>query len=339
MPDHRPRTRTPTTRKWPLSSSCPVIPGWAPVKCTLQDGAIAKATKLHNTIRPRAAVTSLQTSFEVVWYKAHRNIWLHYNVKWRAQAAQRALQGLIIAGVRINCHFKEFPNLDGLKFRVQLQHVPNEVQLLGIRQHLPKGMDPKRTIFGKLNYPTEGSGISHICEKIRVRTGERLKQQKFIDVENGMKQKAEIILSAEPANLAAHAKALDGQAIPQLRMGRCASLKGYKRARLVSTNKRKLCIATLQKMTESSAHAAVRRSSGLMAATTSSVLRARCTSAGVASSGFLPQKGRMRTWMGRTRGLSGTATLREVARMAASSVALNRVTLTCMSRLCQDSMD
>lgn len=45
-------------------------------KATLGDGAIATKIKLPNNIKPKAAITSLTTMFEVVWYKASRNIWL-----------------------------------------------------------------------------------------------------------------------------------------------------------------------------------------------------------------------------------------------------------------------
>jgi hypothetical protein len=31
---------------------------------------------LPNNIKPKAAITSLTTTFEVVWYKASRTIWL-----------------------------------------------------------------------------------------------------------------------------------------------------------------------------------------------------------------------------------------------------------------------
>jgi len=45
-------------------------------KATLGDGAIPTKIKLPNNIKSKAAITSLATMFEVVWYKASRNIWL-----------------------------------------------------------------------------------------------------------------------------------------------------------------------------------------------------------------------------------------------------------------------
>ena len=39
-------------------------------KATLGDGAIPTDIKLPNNIKPKAAITSLTTMFEVVWYKA-----------------------------------------------------------------------------------------------------------------------------------------------------------------------------------------------------------------------------------------------------------------------------
>lgn len=45
-------------------------------KATLGDGALPTKVKLPNNIKPKAAITSLTTVFEVVWYKASRTIWL-----------------------------------------------------------------------------------------------------------------------------------------------------------------------------------------------------------------------------------------------------------------------
>ena len=45
-------------------------------EATLGDGAVATKIKLPNNIKPKAAITSLTTMFEVVWFKASRNIWL-----------------------------------------------------------------------------------------------------------------------------------------------------------------------------------------------------------------------------------------------------------------------
>lgn len=60
------------------------------------------------------------------------------------------------------------------------------------------------------------NALDHICGKIRARTNEQIKHRRIIAVKNGMKQKAEITLYAEAANLAAHAKALNGIAIREL---------------------------------------------------------------------------------------------------------------------------
>lgn len=45
-------------------------------KATLTDGALPTQIKLPNNIKPKAAITSLTTMFEVVWYKPSRTIWL-----------------------------------------------------------------------------------------------------------------------------------------------------------------------------------------------------------------------------------------------------------------------
>jgi hypothetical protein len=45
-------------------------------QATLGDGAIPTKIKLPNNIKPKAAITSLTTMFEVVWFKASRGIWL-----------------------------------------------------------------------------------------------------------------------------------------------------------------------------------------------------------------------------------------------------------------------
>ena len=45
-------------------------------QATLGDGAVPTKIKLPNNIKPKAAITSLTTMFEVVWFKASRNIWL-----------------------------------------------------------------------------------------------------------------------------------------------------------------------------------------------------------------------------------------------------------------------
>lgn len=45
-------------------------------QATLGDGAIPTKIKLPNNIKPKAAITSLTTMFEVVWFKASRSIWL-----------------------------------------------------------------------------------------------------------------------------------------------------------------------------------------------------------------------------------------------------------------------
>jgi len=56
-------------------------------QATLGDGALPTDIKLPNTIRPKAAITSLTTMFEVIWYKASRTISLQYATRERAAAA------------------------------------------------------------------------------------------------------------------------------------------------------------------------------------------------------------------------------------------------------------
>lgn len=45
-------------------------------QATLGDGAVPIKIKLPNNIKPKAAITSLTAIFEVVWFKASRNILL-----------------------------------------------------------------------------------------------------------------------------------------------------------------------------------------------------------------------------------------------------------------------
>ena len=45
-------------------------------QATLGDGAVPIKIKLPNNVKPKAAITSLTTMFEVVWFKVPRNIWL-----------------------------------------------------------------------------------------------------------------------------------------------------------------------------------------------------------------------------------------------------------------------
>jgi hypothetical protein len=184
-------------------------------KATLGDGAAAKDLSLPNTLRPRALVTSLTTVFEVVWYKPYRSIWLQYADKDKAELAQRTLDGKHIGGVRVRCHLKENRQHT---FSVQLQGVPDQVQLPEIMTLLPPDakLDSEKINFSPLSYPASFGALTPIREKIHARTGENIKDCKTIDVENGSKMKAEITLDAEALNLSEHAKALDGVVLPAL---------------------------------------------------------------------------------------------------------------------------
>lgn len=182
-------------------------------KATLGDGATAKDLSLPNTLRPRALVTSLTTAFEVVWYKPHRTIWLQYADRDKAELIQRALDGKHIGGVRVRCKLKE--NRQNT-FSVQMQGVPDQVQLPEIMTLLPPDARPVSENFSPLSYPASLDALTPIREKIRARTGEKIKECKPIGVENGSKMKAEITLDAEALNLSEHAKALDGVILPDL---------------------------------------------------------------------------------------------------------------------------
>jgi hypothetical protein len=184
-------------------------------KATLGDGAAAKDLSLPNTLRSRALVTSLTTVLEVVWYKPHRSIWLQYADKDKAELAQRTLDGKQIGGVRVQCHLRENRQHT---FSVQLQGVPDQVQLPDILSLLPQDakLDSEKINFSPLSYPASLGALAPILEKIHARTGENIKNCKLIDVENGSKMKAEITLDAEALNLNEDVKALDGVVLPEL---------------------------------------------------------------------------------------------------------------------------
>jgi hypothetical protein len=189
-------------------------------KATLGDGAVPTSIALPNNIRPKAAITSLTTMFEVVWYKPHRYIWLQYSTKEKAEAACEALQGKQVAGIRFRCDFKETPRPQTLQFSVRLQGMPPNVELSDISPHLPQGEEPDGVAFSNLSYQDNWNVLEHICNKVRSRTNEQIKYRKTIEVKDGRKQKAEITLQAEAANLAAHAESLDGITLPELGNGK-----------------------------------------------------------------------------------------------------------------------
>jgi hypothetical protein len=185
-------------------------------KATLGDGTIPTNIKLSNNMRPKAAITSLTTMFEVVWYKAQRNIWLQYASRDRAIAARDALQGKQIAGVHVRCQFTQYHQPQPHHFGVKLENMPEDVVLSDIRPRLPNGENPDGLAYGNLSYPSNTDALHHICGKIFARTNERIKYRKLITVKSSVKQKAEITLHADAANLAVHANALNGIVITEL---------------------------------------------------------------------------------------------------------------------------
>jgi hypothetical protein len=185
-------------------------------KATLGDGAIPRDIKMSNNIRPKAAITSLSTMFEVVWYRAQRNIWLQYASRDRAISARDALEGKQIAGVYVRCQFIQYHQPQPHQFGVKLQGMPDHVDLSDIRPRLLNGENPNGLAYGNLSYPPNVDALHHICGRICARTNERIKYRKIVSVKNSVKQKAEITLHAEAANLAVHANALDGIILPEL---------------------------------------------------------------------------------------------------------------------------
>jgi len=180
---------------------------------TLGDGATAKDLSFPNTLKPRALVTSLTTSFEVVWYKPHRSIWLQYANRDKAELVHRTLHGKQIGGVHVRCHLKESRQSS---FTVQLQGASELIQLPEIMTLLPPDATPDKTVFSPLNYAASLDALIPIREKIAARTGERVKDCKPIEVENGSKGKAEITLHAEALDLSEHAKSLNGVVLSEL---------------------------------------------------------------------------------------------------------------------------
>lgn len=189
-------------------------------QATLGDGAVPTEILLPNNIRPRAVITSLTTRFEVVWYKAQRNIWLRYTAKDKAEAVYQALNGKMLHGVRVRCHLKEAFSNTQYPCCVQLQGIPANIGLSDIRPYLPGGEAPDETDYGRFNYPANVNALGPICAKVAARSNEPVRETKAIGTKNGTKQKAEIIHFAEAANLAAHARALDGNTIPELGNGK-----------------------------------------------------------------------------------------------------------------------
>lgn len=185
-------------------------------KATLCDGAVPSSVTLPNNIRRKALITFLTTMFEVVWYKPHRYIWLRYDTREKAVAACEALHGEQIAGIRFRCDIKESHLRRTPNFSVRLQGMPKSMELSDIRPRLPQGENPDGVAYSNLSYPANTNALQHICDKLIARTGETIKYHKQIEVKDNMKQKAEIFLDAEAANLAAHAKALNGVTIPEL---------------------------------------------------------------------------------------------------------------------------
>jgi hypothetical protein len=189
-------------------------------KVTLSDGAVPTKIFLANNIRPKAAVTSLTTMLEVVWYKPHRHIWLQYNTQEKAEAALWALQGREIAGVRFRCDMKETHTRPTIPFSVRLQGMPESVGLADITPLLHGSQSPDGIVYGSISHSENGNALQQICDRICARTSDQIKESRTIEVKNGIKQKAEVTLRAEAANLAAHAKALNGITIPEIGHGK-----------------------------------------------------------------------------------------------------------------------
>jgi 2-oxoglutarate dehydrogenase complex dehydrogenase (E1) component-like enzyme len=94
--------------------------------------------------------------------------------------------------------------------------MPDHIDLSDIRPRLPGRENPDGLAYGNLNYQPTINALQHICDKIFARTNESIKYGRIVAMKNGAKQKAEITLAAEAANLEAHANALNGVKIPQL---------------------------------------------------------------------------------------------------------------------------
>lgn len=94
--------------------------------------------------------------------------------------------------------------------------MPDHIDLSEIRPRLPGRENPDGVAYGNLSYPANANAVQYICNKLRSRTNESIKYVKIIAVKNCAKQKAEITLSADAANLEAHANALNGVVMPEL---------------------------------------------------------------------------------------------------------------------------
>lgn len=92
--------------------------------------------------------------------------------------------------------------------------MPDHIEFTDIRPRLPE--NPDVLSFGNLNYQTDVNALHYICEKIRARTNETIEYRNIIPMKSAAKQKAEITLDTDAANLEAHANALNGVVIPQL---------------------------------------------------------------------------------------------------------------------------
>ncbi|KAM0703399.1 hypothetical protein Q7P35_009338 [Cladosporium inversicolor] len=137
-------------------------------RATLGDGAIPTEIKLPNNIKPKAAITSLTTMFEVVWYKASRKIWLQYATPERAVAACEALHGKHVAGVYIRCHVTGPHHRQPVRFNVELLGMPDHIDLTDIRPRLPGRENPDGLSYGNLSYQADVNALHYICEELEV---------------------------------------------------------------------------------------------------------------------------------------------------------------------------
>ena len=126
------------------------------------------------------------------------------------------MQGKYIAGVYVRCRLTEPHHFRPFQFGVSLIGMPDHIDLSDIRPRLPGRESPDGLAYGNLNYQPNVNALQHICDKIYARTTEGIKYGKIIAMKNGAKQKAEITLNADAANLEAHANALNGVSMPQL---------------------------------------------------------------------------------------------------------------------------
>lgn len=197
---------------------------------TILDGAVPTDLKLGDKTSQRAHITQLTTSFEVVWYKPHRNVWLRYTSRQNAEQAIRALEGVTTGKLKLHCVLKEPARAIDTNFSVQICNVTDDITWDQISGRLPAVDNVQRHAFGKFTYPLDTNVEQAVKEKIEHMTGLKVRKWAAVATDNGLKSKAIFSLKEPDTDLGPHATALNGSMlddIPGLRIFVAEHLRLY----------------------------------------------------------------------------------------------------------------